>query len=170
MLARNAVVECSSPDTEEVGHMRMTYKVLAYLIAAGVALQAAIIAYAWFATLKDLNSGAVIDKSYDGNAGDMLHGQIGMLVLPILVVLLLIVSFFAGIPGGVRYAAIILGLTVLQIGFAFGGFAAPIVGALHGLNAIALFVIAHRAAHRVETAAPAQAPTAEPTASPVSQV
>ncbi len=36
----------------------------------------------------------------------MLHGMIGMMLIPLLALVLLIISFFAKIPGGVKWAAI----------------------------------------------------------------
>ncbi|WP_112248315.1 hypothetical protein [Kribbella monticola] len=128
--------------------MKATYRVLAMLIAAGVVLQAMFIAFAWFTAIKDMDDGLVIDKNYDGNIGHTLHGQVGMMVIPILALLLLIVSFFAHLAGGVKWAAIVFGLVVLQIVLAFLSFAAPAVGALHGLNAFAVLGTAAYAGRR----------------------
>ena len=128
--------------------MKATYRVLAMLVAAGVVLQAMFIALGWFTALKDLDDGLVIDKNYEGNIGHTLHGQIGMMVIPLLAIALLIVSFFAHLAGGVKWAAIVFGLVVLQIFLAFLSFAVPAVGALHGLNAIALLAVAAFAGRR----------------------
>jgi hypothetical protein len=122
--------------------MRTTYRVLAMIIAIGVVVQAALIAVAWFIVLHGLDDGTVFDKNSEGNWAHMLHGEIGVMVLPLIAILLLIVSFFARIPGGVKWAAITFGVTVLQILFAFLGFAAPVVGALHGINAFVLAAVA----------------------------
>jgi hypothetical protein len=138
--------------------MRTTYRVLAMLIALGVVVQAALIAVAWFDVLHSLDDGTVLDKNYDGNWAHMLHGTLGMMVIPFIAILLLIVSFFAHIPGGVKWAGITLGVTLLQIVFAFLGFAAPITGALHGINAFVLAGVASvamRKARLATTAAPA---------------
>jgi hypothetical protein len=142
--------------------MKSTYRVLAMLIAAGVVVQAMAIALGWFTALKDLDDGAVIDKNYDGNFGHVLHGQVGMLVMPVLALLLLIVSFFAGIAGGVKWAAIVLGLVALQITLAFVSFGAPALGALHGLNAFAVLGVAAFAGRRA--AAQMKVPMATDTA------
>ena len=37
------------------------------------------------------------------------------MIIPLIVILLLIVSFFAKVPGGVQFAAIIFGLVALQV-------------------------------------------------------
>ena len=146
--------------------MRATYRILAMLIALGVVVQAAVIATAWFQVLKDTDSGAVFDKNSDGNWAHAAHGTIGMMVLPVIALVLLIVSFFAGIPGGVKWAAITLGVTVLQVVLAFAGFGAPVVGALHGINAFALAGVASMAMRQARLAgsAPPAAQQAAPAA------
>jgi hypothetical protein len=129
--------------------MRSAYRVLAGLISLGVVVQAMAIALGWFTAIKDLDDGLVIDKNYEGNIGHSLHGTIGMMVIPILAILLLIVSFFAHVPGGVKWAAIVFGLVALQIALAFVAFgAAPAVGALHGANALVLLGVSGMAARR----------------------
>jgi hypothetical protein len=128
--------------------MKATYRVLAMLIGAGVVLQAMFIALGWFTAIKDMDDGLVIDKNYEGNIGHTLHGQIGMMVIPLLAIVLLIVSFFAHITGGVKWAAIVFGLVALQITLAFLSFGVPAIGALHGLNAFALLAVAAIAGRR----------------------
>lgn len=128
--------------------MRRTYQVLASLVSFGVVAQAAAIAYAWFAVINDLDGGAVIDESYEGNAGHAAHGIIGMYVIPLLALALLVVSFFARVDSGVKWALGVLGLVVLQFLLALFAFGLPAVGALHGLNALAIFVVSYQAARR----------------------
>ena len=129
--------------------MKATYRVLAYLVAAGVFVQAGAIAYAWFTTLHELEDGAVIDSNFEGNIGHSLHGTVGMMVIPLLAIVLFIISFFAKFPGAVRFAGIVLGLVVLQVVLAFVAFGAPVVGALHGMNALAILGVSITAAQRV---------------------
>jgi hypothetical protein len=137
--------------------MRSTYRVLAHLVALGVVLQAASIAFAWFAVINELEGGAVYDQSSEGNAGHMLHGMVGMNLIPLLSLALLVVSFFAKVPGGVRWAAIVLGLAVLQVVMGIVAFGLPAVGALHGVNALVLFSVALVAGRRVGAAGGARA-------------
>jgi hypothetical protein len=137
--------------------MRATYRVLALLIAACVVLQAAFIAAAWFQVLNQAESGAVFDKNSERNWGHVAHGDLGIMIIPVLALALLILSFFARIPGGVKWAAITFGVVVLQIALAFVGFFLPALGVLHGLNAFALAAVASiaaRKARQAETAAP----------------
>ena len=128
--------------------MRTAYRVLAGLISVGVLVQAMAIALAWFTAIKDVDDGLVIDKNYDGNWAHSLHGTNGMMVIPLLALLLLIVSFFAHIDGGIKWALYVVGLVVLQIVLAFAAFGAPALGALHGLNALAILVVSVLAARR----------------------
>jgi hypothetical protein len=145
--------------------MRATYRVLAGLVSVGVLVQAMSIAVGWFTALKDVDGGLVIDKNYDGNWGHSVHSIVGSMIIPLLAILLLIVSFFAKVDGGVKWALYVFGLVALQIAFAFAAFAAPVVGALHGANALALLAVAGLAARRAAGApAVAAAESTEATA------
>jgi uncharacterized membrane protein len=128
--------------------VKQTYRVIAGLIALGVLVQAAAIAFGWFDAIHELDSGLVIDENYEGNAGHVIHGMNGMIVMPALGLILLIVSFFARkeVPGAVQWAGIVFGLIVLQVVLAFVSFSAPVVGTLHGINALLIIGAAGRAA------------------------
>jgi hypothetical protein len=135
------------------------------LIALGVVLQAASVAVAWFMVLNEIDSGSVFDKSYEGNWAHAAHGILGMMVIPVIALALLVLSFFARIPGGAKWAGITFGLVALQIVLAFAGFAAPIVGSLHAINAFLLAGAASIAARKARVAeAVTPAPTSEPVA------
>ena len=141
--------------------MRAAYRVLAGLVAVGVLVQAMAIALAWFTVLKDVDGGLVFDKNSDPNVGHMIHTIVGSGVIPLLAILLLIVSFFAKVEGGVRWALYVFGLVALQFGLAALSFGVAAVGALHGLNAFALLAVAAMASRRAAGPAPvAAAPAA----------
>ena len=127
--------------------MKQTYRVLAGLIAVGVLIQAASVAFGWFDALSAVDAGTVIDGNYEGNAGHVIHGIVGMMVMPLLALILLIASFFARkvVPGAVKWAGIVFGVTLLQVALAFAAFSAPVIGALHGINALILLGAAGRA-------------------------
>lgn len=142
--------------------MKRAYRIIAYLIAAGVVLQAAFIAFGVFGLAHDIDAGAVVDSNYDGNAGWMLHAVNGEMIIPLLAIGLLVVSFFARVPRGIRWAGTVFGLVVLQVMLAFFAFGASVVGLLHGVNALALFTTAVLAGRRVGPAAdPAPEPAAQ---------
>ncbi|TDW88238.1 MULTISPECIES: DUF6220 domain-containing protein [Kribbella] len=144
--------------------MRSVYRALAGLIAILVVVQAMAIALAWFTVIKDVDGGLVFDKNSDANVGHMIHTIVGSGVIPLLAILLLIVSFFAKVDGGVKWALYVFGLVALQFGLAALSFGVSAVGALHGLNAFALLAVAGMAARRagsqpVTTAAASPAST-----------
>lgn len=135
--------------------MRTTYRVLAYIIAAAVALQAAAVALAFFTIINEVEGGGMITAGYDydSNLGILVHRFGGLGLIPLSAIALLVVSFFTRAPGAVRWAAGVFGLVVLQIGFVFAAFEATWAGALHGANAIALLLTALWAGRRVTRAA-----------------
>ena len=141
--------------------MRSTYRALAGLIAIGVVLQAGFVALGWFTVLGDVDDGAIFDENTDYNLGQALHSVFGLGVIPLLCIALLVVSFFAAIPSGVKWALIVLGVAVLQIALAVVSYSASWIGALHGLNAFALAGVAGRAA-RLASAAPASVDSPAP--------
>lgn len=148
--------------------MRSVYRALAGLIALGVLVQAAAIALAWFTVIQDVDGGLVFDKNSDFNVGHMTHTIVGTGVIPLLAILLLIVSFFAKVDGGVKWALSVFGLVALQFGLAVASFSAPVVGALHGLNAFVLLAVAGMASRRAATqpvAVAAESPAASTTTS-----
>ena len=148
--------------------MRSTYRVLGTLLSLGVVVQAASIAFALFQISKEIDDGAVIDKNYvESNSGSAglgfaIHAIDGQMVIPLVALLLLIVSFFAPVRGGVKLAAFAFLAVVVQVVLAFASFGIPGLGFLHGLNALVVFslgVAAARAASasRQDAPIPAQA-------------
>jgi hypothetical protein len=145
--------------------MKSVYKVLAYLIAIEVAVQAAVMVFAISGLGLFVSGGGVIDQAafesgeslFPEMIGLIIHGMNGMMVIPALALILFIVSFFAKVPRGVAWAGAVLGLVVLQVALGIGGHSVSISGLLHGLNALVLFTTALLTARRVTAAAPAEA-------------
>jgi heme A synthase len=149
--------------------MRGFYRGLALAIAVLVALQAAFIAFALSGMVKWVREGGTLDASVfaegstvevGGEAGFALHAIAGTFLIPLVALILVIVSFFAKIPGGTKWALIVFGVVVVQYALAFFARLAevPLLGALHGLNALILFGVAVTAAMRVRTATRAAVP------------
>jgi hypothetical protein len=145
--------------------MRIAYRVLAILVAIEVVVQAMAIAYAiaglgkWVEDDGGVLNKAVMDSDdpgFQGVGGFATHGINGTMIIPIIVILLLIVSFFAKVPGGVRFAAIIFGLVALQVFLGIFSHEIPFVIVLHVLNAF-LILGASIAAARAASVAPAAA-------------
>ena len=153
--------------------MRKSYRILADIIAILVAVQAMTMVFAisglfhWIEADGGAIDAAVIDAwgddppTFQGAIGVPIHAMAGMYLIPLLGLAMMVVSFFAGIAGGVRWAAIVLGLIVIQVVAGITASDAPWVGLIHGLNAFALFsvaVVAARAARPESQTAMAATP------------
>ena len=146
--------------------MRKTYQVLANAIAVLVVVQAGAIAWAFFGLSNEIDqNGLVVNKacleSESGCGGGFLaewgfaiHMFFnGSVLIPLITLILLFVSFFAKVRGGVALALTLVGLVVLQVVLL------PLLsrevdatfGALHGINALVLMGVAAMAGRRAAT-------------------
>ena len=113
--------------------MRSVYRVLAFVIAAEVVVQAAAIAFAVYGLGRWVEDGGTLDKtllerddsSVGGAAGFAIHGVNGTMVVPVLALVLLVVSFFAAVPGGAKWAGAVFALVVVQAALGFVGQGVP---------------------------------------------
>jgi hypothetical protein len=146
--------------------MKVAYRWLADIIVVGVFVQAAAVASGFFGLAHNLDDGATITKDWDGNAGLGVHALVGFNVLPLLALAFLVVGLLAKFPESRKWAAIVFGAVVLQVVLAIIAFSAPVVGVLHGMNALVILgtaIMAGRKA-RAAIAAEAGAPGAATTA------
>jgi hypothetical protein len=140
--------------------MKMAYRILAYLISLGVALQAAAIAIGFFGLANWVEQGGVLDKagfesgtiSFGALWGLEFHGTVGIMVMPILGLLLLIAAFFTKVKGAVTWALVVLGCIVVQIVLGLFAHSFYALGFLHGLFAFAVLGTATVAATRMTRA------------------
>jgi hypothetical protein len=141
--------------------MRATYRVLAHLVAGLVAFQAAVMVFAvaglynWVSEGNSLTDSVLSSDEppeFTGAIGFMLHGMVGTTLIPLVAVALLVVAFFAKVRGGVRWAAIVLALTALQVFLGIFGHETAYSGLLHGLNALVLFSVALSAGRAAKNA------------------
>jgi hypothetical protein len=143
--------------------MRAAYRVLGYLVAALVVVQAAAIAVGLFLIVHGADKGHAYTKASGENGGQTVH-SIGAIALSIVALALLVVSFFARVDRGIGMAGIVVGLVVLQWILAIVSFGVPVVGALHAINAFAIAGVASaaaaRAGRRVATGVEAPTPQA----------
>lgn len=147
--------------------MRSAYRAICYVIAFDVMLQASFMAWAIFGFGKWIDDGGVMNKAvledrdtwhFTEERGFMFHGINGQMVIPLLVLILLVISFFAKVPRGVQWAAGLVALVVIQVFvLAAMGHDTPFFGALHGFNALLIFSVAVMAGKRVSTVSPAEA-------------
>ena len=147
--------------------MKTVYRVLAFAIAAMVAIQAGAIGYAVFAQLHWIENGGTLDEasfeSAPGFGAYIFHALNGATVL-LLALALLIISFFAKIPQGVRWAVIVLACTIVQIALGTLSRLVSQIGAVHGAVALVLFGVAVMAAMRVPKPAVVAETVPEPVA------
>jgi hypothetical protein len=138
--------------------MRTVYRVLVTLIAVEVLVQGMAIAYAlaglghWIDKDGGVANKALFDSDnpdFPGVGGFMIHGLNGTLIIPILVLLTLIVSFFAKVPGASKTAGLIVGLVILQVFLGIFAHELPFVILLHVLNAFVIFSIAAITSYRL---------------------
>ncbi len=128
--------------------MKRVYAVLAFVVCGLVALQASFAVWADSGLFLWIAGGGSIDQAtlesealppFPEAAGFMLHGMNGMMVIPVVVVLLLVSSFFAKVPRGIAWAVAVAVLVGLQVTLGLLGHAASIAGFAHGINALLLF-------------------------------
>jgi heme A synthase len=136
--------------------MRTVYRVLAYLIAAEVIVQASAMAFGVAGLSHWVKAGGVFDRAVFDSAdapfpevnGLIVHGINGSAVIPALALLLLVISVFAKVPRGSWWAGAVLLLVAVQATLGFSAADLPALGALHGANALLLFTTAFLAAQR----------------------
>jgi hypothetical protein len=155
--------------------MRTAYKVLAYLVAAEVAIQAMVAVWAIAGLGKWVEGGGVLDKAVMESEGTpfpevfgfIVHGINGTFVIPGIALLLVIASFFTKVRGAIKWAVIVFVLVVVQGQLGFLGHEIPTVGLLHGLNALLLFGTAVYAGRRMRAATQSTASPPERVTAPV---
>ncbi|SDB80803.1 hypothetical protein GA0111570_103126 [Raineyella antarctica] len=128
--------------------MHTIYKYIAHLIALLVVVQAAVVVWGMAAEIKyQLNNPTATLDSVPFPAGAMVHGMVGMYVIPI--VALVLVALSLAMRDGRKWALLILLAAILQVALGIGGVAlSEYLGLLHGINAFVLLGLAEYAAWR----------------------
>jgi len=151
--------------------MRRAYHVLAYVIAVEVVIQAMMMATAVAGLDHWIEDGATVNKhildknpSFTGSFGFPVHAINGEMLIPLLAIALLVVSFFAHVADGTRWALYVFGIIVVQVILGVSQGDVPLLGLLHGANAIALFVVAVLTARRASGSAATVPAEASPVA------
>ncbi len=151
--------------------MNKTYRILANTIVILVVVQAMMIVFAVAGLFHWIDEGATLDKAviegwedepptWQGAIGHFVHVMAGTYLIPLLGIILLVVAFFATVPGGVKYAAIVAASIAVQVTVGIMADSAPWLGLVHGLNAFILFmsaIMAARAARPADVRQPAMA-------------
>lgn len=141
--------------------MRKLYSALAWIVAAGVVIQAASIAFGFGGMVGYVMDGGVVDKAvvesqqatFTGDLGFPIHEMVGGLVLPVAGLALGVVSFFVrGVPRAktLAWATFLLILVQGSAGYSIADL--PYVGLFHGGNALLLLAVAVYAARQASRA------------------
>lgn len=137
--------------------MRRIYSTIAWIIAGGVVVQAASIAFGLGGMVHYVQEGGVVDKAiveshqatFTGDLGFPIHGIVGGMVIPIAAIALLIVAFFVKVKGALLWAGIVFALVALQITLGYSIADVPYLGLIHGANALAVLLTAVFTALRI---------------------
>lgn len=141
------------------------YRFFAYLIAIEVIVQASAIVFAVFGESKFIDDGGTVNKAlvdaqdtsvFTGAIGYPIHAINGTMVIPLLALILLIIGFFAKVPGGVKAAGIVLLLIVVQVVLGIASHSVPYLGPLHAINAFGILTMAFLAGKRASSGVPAE--------------
>lgn len=151
--------------------MRKLYSTLAWVVAGGVVVQAAAIAFGFGGMVGFVLEGGVVDKAliesreatFTGDLGFAVHALVGGLVLPVAGLALGVVSLFVkGVPRARTLAWATFALIFVQGSLGYAISDTPYVGLVHGANALLVLVLAihtarsgARAPERVTADAPA---------------
>jgi hypothetical protein len=143
--------------------MTKVFRVLAFLVAGLVVVQAAVMVWGiaglgiWIAKDGGELTSQVFDDAFEGGdspfpefLGLMLHGMIGMTVIPLIALITLIVGLLAKFPGAKKFAVAVFLLVILQVALGWFGHENAIFGMLHGINALVLFGAAVMAGMRAK--------------------
>lgn len=140
--------------------MLKAYRILAYAVAVEVVIQAMAMATAVSGLDHWIDDGATVNKkvidghpSFTGSFGFPVHAINGEMLIPLIVLALLVISFFARIASGTRWALYLVGLVALQVLLGVSQGHVPLLGLLHGANAFAILVVAILAGRRVQVPA-----------------
>lgn len=141
--------------------MLKAYRFLAYAVSVEVVIQAMAMATAVAGLNHWIDGGATVTKkvvdghpSFTGSFGFPVHAINGEMLIPLIVLALLVVSFFARVPGGTRLALYVVGLVAIQVLLGITQGDVPLLGLLHGANAFAILVVSIIAGRRATVRAP----------------
>lgn len=140
--------------------MKVTYRILTYLIASGVVLQAASIAFGFFGIGRWVVAGNTLDRhtflhtttELGGYTGLAIHYVVGQVIMPLLGLALFSLSFFTRVRHATTWAGALVVSIIVQLLLGLAAFHQAPAGAVHGFLAIVIFAVAAAAGHRITRA------------------
>jgi len=143
--------------------VRNTFRWLSAVVFGLVVVQVALAAFGAFDAVHKADKTPISKKTIEN--GFTAHGIVGTLILLLMLILLIVAVASRQGPQQTKLAGLIFGLGVIQLLLGLVSTSAPVLGLLHGLNALAIFSTTGLLAHRTWTtgrrpAAVAEAPAA----------
>ncbi|GIH28677.1 hypothetical protein Aph01nite_69870 [Acrocarpospora phusangensis] len=137
--------------------MVAVYRISAIAVMVEVAIQSMSVVFGIAGQGKWIQEGGVLDKAviearefvFPEVIGYLIHGLNGTILIPLTALILLVSSFFTKVPGAVKWASLVLLAVAVQITLGMSASGLPVLGALHGLNALLLLGAAFYAARLV---------------------
>ena len=145
----------------EVG-VRNTFRWLSATVFGLVVVQVALAAFGAFDAVHKADKMPISKKAIED--GFSAHGIVGTLIVLLMLVLLIVALVGRPGPEQTKLAGLIFGLGVIQLLLGLVSTSAPLLGLLHGLNALAIFSTTGLLAHRAWTAQGRPAEVAQPPA------
>jgi hypothetical protein len=130
--------------------MRSTYRWLIAIIFALVVIQIGLAAYGAFDDIHKSESAPIAQKTTEDAFGA--HAILGSVIVLLMIILLIVAAAGQLDMAKVRWAGIVVGLGILQYILGVVSPSVPVVGFLHGVNALAIFAVTGMLAHRTWTA------------------
>jgi heme A synthase len=148
-----------------VRRVRSAFRWLTSVLFVAIIVQVGLAGYGAFQAVHKAEKTSISQKTIED--GFSVHVALGYLI--VLVMLLLVVVAAAGRLGStsVRFSAVLLGLGVLQAILGMVSESVPAIGALHTINALAIYAVSALLAHRTWTGDRARSPASAPAAPPV---
>lgn len=133
--------------------MKVTYRVLAWVICILVMVQAA--THAWFSAGagRFLAEGGTLDLSgasgmqFPEVLGVIIHGMSGMYVIPVVAIAFMVVGYLTHSRYGLVIAVVTAVLIAIQVALGLGAANTAFLALFHGMNALLIFAAALYADH-----------------------
>jgi hypothetical protein len=129
--------------------VRSAFRWLTAILFVAVVAEVALAAFGGFDAEHKAEHASIskkmIEDSFNG------HGILGTLIVVLMLILLIITAAGRIGPVQTRFVGLILGLGILQFVLGLVSTSAPVLGLLHGLNALAIFAATGMLAHRTWT-------------------
>jgi hypothetical protein len=140
--------------------MRTAFRYLTSLLFVAVVVQVALAAFGAFDALHKSKHAPIAHKTID-NAFNA-HAALGYIIILVMLLLLIVAAAGRLGPTPIRFAGGLLLAGIIQAILGSVSQNAPVVGVLHGINALVIYALSGLLAHRTWTEGRASAPAVSP--------